>query len=85
MDAAISWLHLHGVSTGQMRPAVAALVGEEAARGLSANVVGRLKRVWAEEYREWSGRSLDDHWVYLWADGVHSGLRGDEGGCAHWW
>ncbi len=62
-----------------MRQAVAALVGEDAARGLSANVVSRLKRVWDEEYRAWCRRSLDDEWVYLWADGIHSGLRGDDG------
>ena len=30
LDAAIPWLYLHGVSTGQMREAVAALVGEQA-------------------------------------------------------
>ena len=59
--------------------AVAALVGEEAARGLSANVVSRLKRVWDEEYREWCRRDLSDDWVYVWADGIHSGLRGDDG------
>ena len=79
VDAAVPWLYLHGVSTGQMRPAVAALVGEEAARGLSANVVSRLKRVWDEEYREWCRRDLADDWVYVWADGIHSGLRGDDG------
>ena len=45
LDAAIPWLYLHGVSTGQMRQAIAALVGERAARGLSANVVSRLKRM----------------------------------------
>ena len=33
LDAAIPWLYLHGVSTGQMRQAVAALVGEQGARG----------------------------------------------------
>ncbi len=71
------WLYLHGVSTGQMRPAVAALVGEEAARGLSPNVVSRLKRVWDEEYRSWCQRSLSDDWVYVWVDGIYSGLRGD--------
>lgn len=54
--AAVPWLYLHGVSTGKMRQAVAALVGAEAARGLSANVVSRLKRVWDEEYREWCRR-----------------------------
>ena len=79
VDAAVPWLYLHGVSTGQMRAAVSALVGEEAARGLSANVVSRLKRVWDEEYREWCRRDLADDWVYVWADGIHSGLRGDDG------
>ena len=59
--------------------AVAALVGEEAARGLSANVVSRLKRVWGEEYGDWCRRDLSDDWVYVWADGIHSGLRGDDG------
>ena len=77
LDAAIPWLYLHGVSTGQMRQAVGALVGEEAARGLSANVVSRLKRSWDEEYRQWCRRRLDDEWVYLWADGIYSGLRGE--------
>ena len=76
LDAAIAWLYLYGVSTGQMRQAVAALVGEEAAGGLSANVVSRLKRSWDEEYRQWCRRRLDDEWVYLWADGIYSGLRG---------
>lgn len=79
LDAAVPWLYLHGVSTGKMRSAVAALVGEEAARGLSANVVSRLKRTWDEEYRSWCQRRLDEEWVYLWADGIYSGLRGDDG------
>ena len=63
LDAAIPWLSLHGVSTGQMREAVAALAGEQAARGLSANVVSLLKRRWDEEYRQWCRRRLDDEWV----------------------
>ena len=33
LEAAVPWLYLHGVSTGQMREAVAALVGADAARG----------------------------------------------------
>ena len=55
---------------------VSALVGGEAARGLSANVVSRLKRGWDEEYRSWCRRSLADDWVYVWADGIHSGPPG---------
>ena len=39
-------------------------------------MVSRLKRSWDEEYRSWCRRSLADDWVYVWADGIHSGLRG---------
>ena len=77
LDAVIPCLYLHGVSTGQMCQAVSALVGERAGRGLSANVVSRLKRNWDEEYRQWRRGHLDDEWVYLWADGIYSALRGD--------
>ena len=43
LEAAIPWLYLKGVSTGQMQSALEAIVGPEA-KGLSANVVGRLKK-----------------------------------------
>lgn len=77
VDAALPWLYLHGVSTGDMREALAALVGPEAA-GLSASVVSRLKAKWKAEYETWRTSRLDqDHWVYLWADGIYSGLRGE--------
>lgn len=76
LDAAIPWLYLKGVAAGEMSEALGALVGE-GARGLSANVVSRLKREWEEEHRTWSKRDLSgDRWVYLWADGIYSGLRG---------
>ena len=41
--------------------------------------MSRLKRVWDEAYRSWCRRRLHDDWVYLWADGIHSGLRGADG------
>ena len=50
VDAALPWLYLHGVSTGDMRDALAVLVGPEA-KGLSAPVVARLKQRWSQEYR----------------------------------
>jgi len=78
LEAAIPWLYLKGIATGQMQSALAALVGPEA-KGLSANVVGRLKRQWEEDYKDWCTRKVKDEWVYLWADGIYSGLRGDEG------
>jgi len=78
LDAALPWLYLHGISTGDMREALAALVGPEA-KGLSAPVVARLKSRWSQEYQTWRRRKLGkDRWVYLWADGIYSGLRAED-------
>jgi len=77
MEAAIPWLYLKGVSSGEMSNALEALVGSEA-RGLSANTVSRLKQKWAGEYKTFRQSRLDkDQWVYIWADGIYSGLRAE--------
>jgi transposase-like protein len=77
LEAAIPWLYLKGISTGEMQPALEALVGPEA-KGLSASTVARLKQVWREEYAIWRQRRLDaDQWVYIWVDGIYSGLRAE--------
>jgi putative transposase len=77
LEAALPWLYLKGISTGEMHEALQVLVGPEAV-GLSASTVSRLKQVWAEEYRDWNRGRLDkDRWVYVWADGVYSGLRAE--------
>ena len=83
LEAALPWLYLKGISTGEMDAALKVLVGPEA-EGLSASTVSRLKQVWAEEYRAWCDQDLSkDRWVYLWADGVYSGIRSsDEKLCA---
>jgi transposase-like protein len=78
IDAALPWLYLHGVSTGDMREALAALVGPEA-KGLSAPVVARLKQRWSQEYKTWRRKPLGkERWVYVWADGIYSGLRAED-------
>ncbi len=78
LEAALPWLYLKGISSGEMGEALKLLVGPEA-KGLSASTVSRLKQVWAQEYRTWCDERLDkDRWVYIWADGVYSGLRGDQ-------
>ena len=60
-----------------MGAALEVLVGPQA-KGLSASTVTRLKQVWAQEYRSWSEERLDkERWVYVWADGVYSGLRAE--------
>ena len=77
MEAALPWLYLKGIATGQMQEALEVLVGPEA-KGLSASVIGRLKREWEAEYADWCRRDVGrDRWVYLWADGIYSGLRAE--------
>jgi putative transposase len=78
LEAALPWLYLKGISTGEMREALKVLVGPQA-KGLSASTVSRLKQVWAQEYRRWREEDLTkERWVYLWADGVYSGLRAED-------
>ena len=61
-----------------MSAALATLVGPEAT-GLSASTVSRLKKDWGNDYDQWCKRRLDkDQWVYIWADGIYSGLRGTD-------
>ena len=61
-----------------MGTALKVLLSPDAA-GLSANTVSRRKRDWAKEYDGWRDADLDDEQiVYIWADGVHSGLWGEK-------
>ena len=77
VEAALPWLYLKGIATGQMQEALEVLLGPEA-KGLSPAVISRLKREWEAEYGEWRRRDLSkDRWVYLWVDGIYSGLRAD--------
>ena len=83
VSAALPWLYLKGISTGDMSDAVSVLLGEEA-KGLSANVVSRLKAQWSEEWRQWDRRDLSAaRYVYWWADGIHTGVKseGADGQC----
>ena len=78
LAAALPWLSLQGVSSGEMGAAVGVLVGPEA-QGLSASTVSRLKQAWAQEYATWrTARLGSDRWVYVWANGVYSGLRAEQ-------
>ena len=75
IEELIPWLYLKGISTSDFGEALQALVGEQA-KGLSANVIVRLKDQWADEYEEWSKRDLSDkHYVYIWADGIYAKVR----------
>ena len=78
VSAALPWLYLKGVSTGDMSEALKVLVGDDA-RGLSPNVVSRLKAKWADEHVRWNQRDLSSaRYIYWWVDGIHTGLRAEE-------
>jgi transposase-like protein len=71
-------LYLRGLSTGDFKPALEALLGQDAA-GLSSTNIARLTAVWEDEYRSFSKRSLADRdYVYVWADGIHFNVRLEE-------
>ncbi len=78
VEAALPWLYLRGISTGDMRPALSVLLGDDA-KGLSPAVVSRLKAQWADDYLAWNRRDLSkERYVYVWADGIYSTLRGED-------
>ncbi len=84
LEAAIPWLYLKGISTGEMQPALEVLVGPKA-KGLSPRTVARLKQIWREEYAVWRHRRLDaDQWVYIWVDGIYRGLRAEQQRVCAW-
>jgi len=68
-------LYLRGLSTGDFREALAALLGDDAT-GLSATNIARLTNEWESEYRAFQKQSLADRdYVYVWVDGVHFNVR----------
>jgi putative transposase len=71
-------LYLRGLSTGDFRPALEALLGEDAA-GLSATNIARLSAGWEKEYTDFRQRDLSGReYVDVWVDGVHFNIRLDD-------
>ena len=56
LEAALPWLYLKGISTGEMQPALEVLLGSQA-KGLSASTVSRLKQIWRAEYEDLAASS----------------------------
>jgi transposase-like protein len=70
-------LYLHGLSSKDFGPAMEGFFGTDA--GLSAATITRLTVQWQEEARAFTARDLSTvDYVYLWADGIHVGIRLDE-------
>jgi putative transposase len=71
-------LYLRGLSTGDFRPALEALLGEDAA-GLSPTTITRLTASWEKEYGDFRRRDLSGRdYVYVWVDGIHFNIRLDD-------
>jgi transposase-like protein len=78
VDALLPWLYLRGIAQREIAPALSALLGEKA-KGLSSNVISKLKTDWIKQYDAWRQSDLSkDRWVYLWVDGVYSGMRSED-------
>ncbi len=78
VGAALPWLYLKGISSGDLGGALEMLVGE-GAKGLSPAALSRLKAQWGEEYQAWNRRSLaDERYAYWWADGIYTTLRSSD-------
>jgi transposase-like protein len=72
-------LYLRGLSTGDFKEGLAALLGEEAS-GLSPTAITRLTVAWQADYEVFQKRDLSDrdYVYYVWADGVHFRIRLEE-------
>jgi putative transposase len=71
-------LYLRGLSTGDFRPALEGLLGEDAG-GLSPTNIARLTACWEKEYTAFRRRDLTGReYVYVWVDGVHFNIRLEE-------
>jgi transposase-like protein len=68
-------LYLRGLSTGDFRPALEGLLGEDAA-GLSATTVSRLCKQWQAHHDRFRQRLLSfSRYAYLFMDGIHVQVR----------
>ena len=78
VESVLPLLYLHGLSSGDFREALPALLGPEAA-GLSPSAILRLTKAWTGEYEAFRRRDLAERdYVYLWADGIHFTIRLEE-------
>lgn len=75
LDALLPVLYLRGISTGDFREALSAILGAEAPN-LSPGVISRLTGEWQQDYDRWQRRDLSARrYVYIWADGVYLQAR----------
>src|SRR5246500_289378 len=68
-------LYLRGLSTGDFKPALEQLLGEDAA-GLSPTTIARMCKEWEEHHERFRTRHLGfTRYAYLFMDGIHVSAR----------
>jgi transposase-like protein len=68
-------LYLRGLSTGDFKPALEQLLGEDAA-GLSATTIARMSKEWEGHHERFRKRHLGfSRYAYLFCDGIHVSVR----------
>jgi transposase-like protein len=68
-------LYLRGLSTGDFKPALEQLLGEDAS-GLSPTTISRMSKEWEEHHDRFSKRHLGfTRYAYLFMDGIHVSVR----------
>jgi putative transposase len=75
-------LYLHGLSSGDFVPALEEFFGTQT--GLSASTITRLTEQWQQERESFMSCDLSERdYVYVWVDGIHTGVRlgGDDRLC----
>lgn len=72
VDKTMHKLYLEGLAHRDFEPALRALLGESAP--LSPSTIARVNAEFQSEFAAWKKRRLDDeHYMYLWSDGIHLG------------
>ncbi len=67
-------LYLHGLSSGDFVPALEEFFGTQA--GLSSATITRLSEKWRSERESFMRKDLSRRdYVYVWVDGIHTGVR----------
>jgi len=78
IEEGIPLLYLYGISEKDMGEAINGLFGD-AAKGISASSVSRMKNIWTKAYEEWRNSRFDGKkYCYIWVDGIYFNVQGSE-------
>jgi transposase-like protein len=81
LDELLPALYLRGISTGDFKEVLAALLGPDAPN-LSPQTIARLKAGWHDDWKKWKQRDLlAKNYLYFWADGIYLNARMDDKQC----